>query len=64
MNRVIKAHELDYLKGYSIYVRLKEREMRELVTKLNERDETGKEKDEIIRALKLEIKRQCELMMK
>ena len=57
MGRVIKANELDYLKGYSIYVREKERDLRELVTKLNSRDESGMMKDEMIRALKQEIKK-------
>lgn len=31
----VKKHELEYLKGYQIYVREKERELRELVLKLN-----------------------------
>lgn len=36
LNRVLKKHEHDYLKGYSVYVKQKERELRELVTKLND----------------------------
>ena len=31
LSSVIKRHEADYLKGYSIYVRDKERELRDLV---------------------------------
>jgi hypothetical protein len=37
LNKVLKRQEQDYLKGYSIYVREKERELRELVIKINER---------------------------
>lgn len=39
LNRVLKRQEQDYLKGYSIYVREKERELRELVIKINERNQ-------------------------
>ena len=49
---VIKRHEGDYLKGYSIYVRDKERELRTLITKLNERHNNNAIKDEIIYELK------------
>ena len=37
LNKVLKRQEQEYLKGYSIYVREKEKELRDLVTKLNER---------------------------
>ncbi len=37
LNGVLKRQELDYLKGYSIYVREKERELRELVVKVSEK---------------------------
>ena len=48
LTKVIKRHEADYLKGYSIYVREKERELRELVMKLNDRNNDSTLKDEII----------------
>jgi hypothetical protein len=53
---VIKSHEQDYLKGYQIYVREKEQELRNLVNKLNERDEASAIKAEVIRGLKDQLK--------
>lgn len=41
LNGVLKRQELDYLKGYSIYVREKERELRELVVKVSEKSQTN-----------------------
>jgi len=41
LNSVLRRQEEDYLKGYSIYVREKERELRELVVKVNERNQTN-----------------------
>jgi hypothetical protein len=55
LNRVLKRQEQQYLKGYSIYVREKEKELRDLVTKLNERNTNNSVKDEIIQALKQTI---------
>lgn len=52
LNKVLKRQEADYLKGYSIYVREKERELRDLVHKLNERNSNSSLKDEIIYGLK------------
>lgn len=52
LNKVLKRQEADYLKGYSIYVREKERELRDLVMKLNERNSNSSLKDEIIHGLK------------
>jgi len=57
---VLKRQEQEYLKGYSIYVREKEKELRELVTKLNERNTNNSVKDEIIYALKQTIKKNYE----
>ena len=56
LNRVLKRQEQDYLKGYSIYVREKERELRELVVKINERNQQSNLKDEIIQSLKHNLK--------
>jgi hypothetical protein len=52
LNKVLKRQEQEYLSGYSIYVREKERELRELVIKLNERNNNNSLKDEIIFGLK------------
>ena len=52
LNKVLKRQEQEYLSGYSIYVSEKERELRELVTKLNERNNNNSLKDEIIFGLK------------
>jgi hypothetical protein len=57
---VLKRQEQEYLKGYSIYVREKEKELRELVSKLNERNTNNSVKDEIIYALKQTIKKNYE----
>lgn len=37
LSSVIKRQEKEYLKGYSIYIAEKERELKAMVTKLNER---------------------------
>ncbi len=38
LNDVLKRQEQDYIKGYSIYVREKERELRDLIVKVNEKN--------------------------
>lgn len=38
LDRVLKKQEHDYLKGYSIYVKQKENELRELIKKLNDKN--------------------------
>jgi len=48
LNTVLKKHEHDYLKGYSIYVKQKEKELRELVNKLNDQNNQGTTKDSVI----------------
>ena len=57
LNRVLKRQEQEYLKGYSIYVREKEKELRDLVIKLKERNTNNSVKDEIIQSLKQTIKK-------
>jgi len=52
LSNVIKRHESDYLKGYAIYVSEKEKELRELINKLNDRSNDSSLKDEIIFGLK------------
>ena len=56
LNGVLKRQEEDYIKGYSIYVREKERELRDLIIKINEKNQTNALKDEIIYQLKNTIK--------
>ena len=34
LNRVLAKQEYDYLKGYNIYVKRKEKELRELITQM------------------------------
>ena len=48
LNAVLKKHEHDYLKGYSIYVKQKEKELRDLVEKLNDQNNQGTTKDSVI----------------
>lgn len=55
LNKVLKRQEADYLKGYSIYVREKERELRGLVQRLNERNNSTSLKDEMIYGLKQQL---------
>jgi len=52
LNTVIKRHEKEYLKGYSIFIREKETELRGLIQKLNDRNNDSTLKDEIIFGLK------------
>jgi len=39
LKRTLKSQENDYLKGYSVYVREKERELRNLIIKISERNQ-------------------------
>lgn len=57
LDRVLKQQEHDYLKGYTIYVKQKEKELRELIQKLNEKNSNNTLKDEIIYKLKESIKK-------
>lgn len=55
LDRVLKKQEHDYLKGYSIYVKQKEKELKELINKLNEKNSNNTLKDEMIHNLKQTI---------
>ncbi len=57
MTDAVTSQEADYLKGYSLFVRNKARELHELVNKLNERNINSVLKDEIIFGLKTELTR-------
>lgn len=52
LNNVLKRQEYDYLKGYNIYVKRKEKDLRELFDKLQEKSNNTTIKDEKI--IKLE----------
>ena len=45
------------MKGYSLYVKQKERELREIVAKLNEKNSNNTKKEEMIQNLKITIKK-------
>lgn len=48
LNRVLAKQEYEYLKGYNLYVKRKERELRELIERLNEKNSNNTLKDEKI----------------
>jgi len=45
LNRVLEKQEYEYLNGYNIYVKRKEKELRELIEKLNEKNSNNTAKD-------------------
>jgi hypothetical protein len=55
MEERLKQQADEYLKGYAIYVKEKEKELRELIFKLHEKNSNSTLKDEIIFNLKREI---------
>ena len=57
LDAVLKKQEHDYLKGYTIYVKQKEKELRELIQKLNEKNSNNTLKDEIIYKLKQNMRK-------
>jgi hypothetical protein len=52
---VLQKQEYEYLKGYNIYVKRKEKELRELIEKLNEKNSNNTLKDEKINNLERTI---------
>lgn len=55
LNRVLAKQEYEYLKGYNIYVKRKEKELRELIEKLNQKNSNNTLKDEKINNLERTI---------
>ena len=55
LNLVLAKQEYEYLKGYNIYVKRKERELRELIGKLNDKNSNNTLKDEKIQNLEKTI---------
>ena len=46
LNRVLAKQEYEYFKGYNIYVKRKEKDLRDLILKLSEKHSTYNSKDE------------------
>ena len=57
LENVVKRQEEEYKKGYHIYVKRKERDLKRLIDKLNEKNSTSNTKDRKIGALEGEIER-------
>ena len=55
LNRVLAKQEYEYLKGYNIYVKQKEKDLRDLIAKLNEKNSNNTLKDEKITKLERTI---------
>ena len=55
LNLVLAKQEYEYLKSYNIYVKRKEKELRELIDKLNEKNSNNTLKDEKISNLEKTI---------
>ena len=51
----LKKQEHDYLKGYSIYVKTKEKELKTLIQKLNDKNQNNTLKDETIHKLNSKV---------
>ena len=52
LDKQLKKQEHDYLKGYSIYVKTKEKELKTLIQKLNAKNQNNTLKDETIQKLR------------
>ena len=63
LDKELKKQEEDYLKGYTIYVKQKEKELQELIVNLNERNKNTTLKDTIIINLKKNISKLNEDMI-
>lgn len=48
LNRVLAKQEYEYLKGYNLYVKRKEKELRDLILRLEEKNSNNNLKDEKI----------------
>ena len=53
---VLSRQEYEYLKGYNIYIKTKEWELRELIEKLNEKNSNSNNKDKKIASLEQTIR--------
>ena len=57
LDQKLKKQEHDYLKGYQIYVKQKEQDLRKIIAELNQKNQGNTQKEEIIYALKNTNKR-------
>jgi chromosome segregation ATPase len=57
LNRVLAKQEYEYLKGYNIYVKKKEKELRQLIDTLNKKNSTSNTKDQKINELNSTIQK-------
>lgn len=64
LNRVLAKQEYDYLKGYNIYVKRKEKELRDLIQKLSDKNQTSTFKDDRMGQMEKEILKMREEQMK
>ena len=55
LDKQLKKQEHDYLKGYSIYVKTKEKELKTLIQKLNAKNSNNTLKDETIYKLNQKV---------
>ncbi len=55
LQAVLERQEEEYLKGYSVYVQQRERELKEYIKKLNDRQHNNDFKDEILQGLRKQI---------
>ncbi len=56
LNRVLAKQEYDYLKGYNIYVKKKEKELRQLIQEMQDKNNNSTFKDDRIRELEETIR--------
>ena len=56
LNKVLSMQEYEYLKGYNIYIKTKETELRTLIEKLNEKNSNSNNKDKKIASLEQTIR--------
>lgn len=56
LNRVLAKQEYEYLKGYNVYVRQKEKELKTTIQQLSERYNNQGAKEKKVQALQLAIK--------
>jgi hypothetical protein len=55
INTILTKQEYDYLKGYNLFVKKKEAELRELIEKLNHKNSNANNKDKKIHNLELAL---------
>ena len=64
LNLQLQKQEHDYLKGYSIYVKTKEKELKTLIQKLNDKNQNNTLKDETIYKLNQKVDSQNKFLTK